>query len=69
MTTMAWSDNPHKDFDRHEAMLQRKLDRLPKCAYCKEPIQGEFAFVINGKCHCEECLVDYHRIRVEDYIQ
>ena len=63
------TDDPHRDFDRHEAELQRQLDRLPKCGYCREPIQDEHAFVINGKCYCTQCINDYHRIRVADYIQ
>ena len=64
-----YTGDPHRDFDLHEAMLQRDLDRLPKCTYCEEPIQSEFVFVFMGKCYCEECLNYYHRIRVEDYVQ
>lgn len=63
------SDNPIRDFERYDAEQQRKLDRLPKCAYCGEPIQDEYVFVINGKCLCEECLVDHHRIGIENFLQ
>lgn len=66
---MYLSGDPHRDFDRYEARRERELAKLPKCKYCGNPIQDEYAYVINGKCLCEECLVDHHRISIADYIE
>ena len=62
------SGDPLKDFDRWDAEQQRKLDKLPKCYYCDEPIQGDFCFVINGECICEDCLEEHHKKYVDDLI-
>lgn len=64
-----WSDDPHRDFDRHQDHLQKQLEKLPKCGYCKEPIQDDEAYVVKGKCYCEECWDNYHRIKIADYIR
>lgn len=53
---MSWTGDPLKDFDRWDAKQQRKLDRLPKCACCCEPIQQEDAVCIEGKYYCDDCL-------------
>lgn len=55
---MSWTDNPLKDFDRHDAKQQAKLDRLPKCKRCGHPIQQEDAVCIGGKYYCDDCLED-----------
>lgn len=53
------SDNPIRDFERYDAEQQRKLDRLPKCAYCSEPIQDERCYNINGNFVHSDCGYDY----------
>lgn len=62
------TDDPIRDAEMHDAEEQRKLEKYPKCGYCEKRITEEYAYVINGKCFCEECLVDYHRISIADYI-
>ena len=62
------TDDPHRDFLRHEDKREKELAKLPKCKYCGNPIQDEYAFVFNGKFICEECLDNYHRINIGDYI-
>jgi formylmethanofuran dehydrogenase subunit E len=64
-----YSDNPERDFLRHDAEQQRKLDRLPKCAYCGEPITTEECYEIGGNLLCPDCLVDRHRKWVDDLIE
>ena len=54
---------------RYEAEQQAKLDKLPKCEYCGEPITDEHLYDINGDIICEECLNDNFRKPVEDYIE
>lgn len=54
----------------HEAELDRRLERLPKCRYCGEPIQDEYYFHIDGRIWCERCLNDkYRRIVEEDWYE
>lgn len=65
---MAWTGDPLADFDRYDAQQQAELKKLPKCKYCEEPIQGEDYFEFEDKILCEDCLISYHRKRVEDYV-
>ena len=63
------TDDPVADFDRWDEEQQRQLEKLPKCAYCGEPIQDDIYFEINGEPVCEECLIEHHRKAVEDYVE
>lgn len=64
-----YSDDPVRDFHRHSAKQERELAKLPKCAYCGEPITEEFCFEINDEIICIHCLKIYHRRDTEDYIE
>lgn len=66
---MSYTDNPVADFYRWDSAQQAKLDKLPKCAECGEPIQDEECFEINGELICPECLKSNHRKWTEDYIE
>ena len=46
-----------------------KLEKLPKCTECDEPIQDDCYYEINGECVCPECLDNNHKHWVEDYIE
>lgn len=61
------TDDPIADFNRYEAEQQRKLDKLPKCDICGEPIQDDYFYNIYGDIFCEECLNDKFRKSTEDY--
>lgn len=65
---MYYTDDPARDFERWEAAQEAKLERLPKCADCGNPIQDETAFYINGEWICEECMEAY-RVNTGDYIE
>ena len=57
---MIRTDNPHADFDRYDAEQQRRLDKLPKCDKCGEPIQDEDLYDFeDGNLICEECVLEY----------
>lgn len=58
---MFYTDNPARDFAAWDADQQRKLDRLPECADCGNPIQDETAFYIDGEWICEDCIEAYRR--------
>lgn len=43
-------------WERHDAEQQAWLDSLLKCNDCKEPIQDESIFEVDGETLCEECM-------------
>lgn len=53
---MMWSDNPVADYERYSAEQERRLDKLPRCSCCDEPIQDDFAYYINDEWICDECM-------------
>jgi formylmethanofuran dehydrogenase subunit E len=63
-----YTDDPAADYDRYDAEQQAKLDKLPKCDYCDNPIQDDYCYEINGDVLCEECLNNHFRKWVEDYV-
>lgn len=56
---MMWTDDPIADAERHIAEQEKQLDRLPRCSYCDEPIQDDFAYYINDEWICEKCMDMY----------
>ena len=65
----SYSGDPLRDAEARDAEQQAALDKLPKCAYCNEPIQDEFCFEINDELICEDCLNEHHRKWVDDYVE
>ena len=55
------TNDPLADFARYDAEQAAKLDKLPKCDYCGEPIQDEKYYEIEGKNICLECLEDFKK--------
>jgi ribosomal protein L34E len=64
---MYYSDDPIADYNRYEADQEERLDKLPKCDICGEPIQDDYLYDIYGDIFCEDCLKDKFRKNVEDY--
>ena len=62
------TDDPLADFSRWDSEQTAKLEKLPKCSECDEPIQDDCYYEINGECVCPECLDNNHKHWVEDYI-
>jgi formylmethanofuran dehydrogenase subunit E len=60
--------DPTDLFLQHDAEQQRKLDRLPVCVECDEPIQDDEYYEINGDPVCIHCLEQNHKMWTEDYI-
>lgn len=58
---MYYSDDPIADFERYDEDVQIRLDKLPKCEECHNPIQDEEAYYINGCWICEDCMSSYKR--------
>jgi formylmethanofuran dehydrogenase subunit E len=53
---MIFTDDPLEDFARYDTEQYNKLQRLPKCLECKEPIQTEVAYKFNKGLVCENCM-------------
>ena len=54
-------------FEQHEAEQQDRLDKLPTCICCGEPIQDEYCYEIDDELYCEKCMNDEYRKPTEDY--
>jgi hypothetical protein len=54
-----YSDDPVRDFARHDAEQEAWVDSLPKCEWCGEPIQDEEYYEIEGAYVHLDCLTDY----------
>ena len=53
---MIYTGDPLDDFTRYDIEQYNRLQRLPKCIDCKEPIQGEIAYEFNRGLMCEDCI-------------
>ena len=49
----------YERWERYNDEQERKLEKLPKCDLCEEPIQEQFAYRINDELICQECIEDF----------
>ena len=61
------SDDPNRDFDRWDAEREERLKELPECVICREPIQDEFYYELDGANICPACLEENFRKENEAY--
>ena len=66
---MLYSDDPVRDFERHDREQAKRLAQLPVCSVCDEPIQDEELYLINGEFVCPACLDRDFKKRTEDYVE
>lgn len=66
---MPYSDDPLMDFEHHDREQAKRLEQLPKCGYCNEPIQDDYFFEINGEFVCEYCLDRFFKKNTEDFMK
>lgn len=66
------TDDPVRDYLSKEEELQKKLDRLPKCAFCGEPIQEDECYKVGGELVHVDCIDDYCykncRVSTDNYV-
>ncbi len=62
---MIYSDDPAGDFLRYDREQAEKLERRPVCCRCRDPIQTEDAYEIDGRLYCPECIEDM-RVTIDD---
>ena len=54
---MYYTDDPERDFARHDAEQAREEASLPHCDYCGEAIYESY-YYINGETICKDCMDD-----------
>lgn len=57
--------DPLDDFASHDREQAKRLERLPKCDICGEPIQDDHFYLIDGYNFCPGCLEDHFRKEIE----
>lgn len=63
------TDDPIADFYAWDAEQERERQKLPKCEYCRDPIDTEKCYKINDILVCPDCLDRKHKVRTEDYVE
>ena len=56
-------------FAMHDAEQEKRLERLPVCEYCGEPIQQEKAIYYNDQWCCKEHEWDLWQDIREDFLE
>ena len=64
-----WCEDNYDRWEQYEAELEKELDKLPKCAWCGNPIQDETLFDICGELYHEECVEYLFKKPTEDYME
>ena len=53
-------------FEAHEAKMYAEARRRPKCSICEEPIWDDYAYRIDGKLICPDCLDNNFREHITE---
>jgi formylmethanofuran dehydrogenase subunit E len=56
-------------YSAYEDEQERKINKLPKCSCCGEPIIDDYLYNLDGEILCEECLKENYRRPVEEYME
>lgn len=62
-----FTDNPVADFNRHDREQERAASKLPKCVYCRQRIDEDTYYDIDGDCVCYECLNKHYKKWTDEY--
>lgn len=65
---MHYTDDPISDFNVWDAEQNKRLESLPVCECCGEPIQQEKAVYYNDQWICENCESDFWADIREDFL-
>lgn len=52
---MEITNDPYKDFCRHDAEQQKWLNSRPVCYSCGDPIQDDTCYCFNNHKYCLDC--------------
>lgn len=58
---MFYSDDPIKDFERHDAEMAKYWAKRPACDCCGEKIAEEFYYEIEDVKLCEDCIERFRK--------
>ena len=58
---MYYTNDPLSDFDRWDAEQNKRLEQLPVCADCDEPIQDYEAYYKDDRWYCLNCMDCYRK--------
>lgn len=64
-----YGDDPVREAERHYAQQDRELERRPVCDECGHHIQDDWFYLINDEFICPDCLNNYYRKEVEDFME
>jgi hypothetical protein len=56
-------------WEEHQREQDERLENLPKCSECREPIQEDECYDFDGDLICEDCLKKNHKVWTENYIR
>ena len=60
----SFTDNPEKDAERFYAEQEKRLQDLPTCTICGEPIQDDYAYDIGFSEYVHEDCIEKLRKRI-----
>ena len=66
---MQYSDDPVADFERYDAEQEEEREKLPICYECKEEIDDDYVWDIEGTLYCDKCIEKLYKKPIEDYIE
>lgn len=66
---MQWTDDPVLDAERYFEQQDERLNVLPVCEVCGEPIQQEKAVYYNDQWCCEDCESDFWNDIRSDFLE
>lgn len=55
---MMWTDDPVRDAENYYNEMEERLQKLPVCECCGNPIQEEYAYLIYDSWYCPDCMRD-----------
>ena len=56
-----FTDDPVHDFNMQEEENYKWIQSRPKCCWCGEPIQEEYALRLDGEWMCDKCVKENRR--------
>lgn len=65
---MLYIPDNYDKFKAYEDEKEARLEELPVCSECDEPIQTEECYEFNDELICPDCLKDNHRKWVDDIV-
>ena len=65
---MLYIPDNYDKFQEYEYEREARLEELPVCSECDEPIQTEECYEFNDELICPDCLKDNHMKWVDDIV-